>query len=303
MNNKIANWDSLSEKDKAKAQELLKGEPGLNPAVVHPAAKFFQENGWVKIDKYIDNNMANLLYHHVQLEVKRLSWFEENSIEVADDIHGTFSDTQAPGDFSKYGDPIFDALLSLGTEKMCELTGKDLIPTYSYHRLYTQGTELKRHKDRPSCEISTTLCLGYDNSNVDANKYPDWDWPMYVGPKDGEEGTDGLPIHMKPGDMLIYRGDVVEHWREPLWGLNHAQVFLHYNEKDGQYHIPFDGRPMLGLPGSFRSVEAKNKNDDNEPVLESLKKDVEIQWDEADIVGREKDEKKERLDNPKKIIY
>ena len=302
MNKHIANWDSLSDKEKEKAQELLKGEPGLNPAVVHPAAKFFQENGWVKIDKYIDDNMANLLYHHVQLETKRLSYFEENDIEADQDIHGTFTDHQAPGDFSKYGDPIFDALLSLGTEKMCELTGKDLIPTYSYHRLYTQGTELKRHKDRPSCEISTTLCLGYDNSNVDAKKYPDWDWPMFVGPKDGEVGTEGMPIHMKPGDMLIYRGDIVEHWREPFWGLNHAQVFLHYNEKDGQYHIPFDGRPLLGLPGSFRSKEAKNKNNnlndgEYEKVLTSLKKNIEVDYDE-DVENT-----KESLENPKKIIY
>ena len=259
MNKSIANWDTLSDEEKKKAAELLKGQPALNPATVHPAAKFFEENGWVKIEKYIDTNMANLLYHHIQLEAKRLSYFEENSIEVAEDIHGTFTDSQAPGDFSKYGDPIFDALLSLGTEKMCELTGKDLIPTYSYHRLYTQGTELKRHKDRPSCEISTTLCIGYDNSNVDASKYPDWDWPMFVGPKSGEKGTDGMPIHMKPGDMLIYRGDVVEHWREPLWGNNHAQVFLHYNEKDGQYHIPYDGRPLLGMPATFRSEESIEK--------------------------------------------
>ena len=153
-------------------------------------------------------------------------------------------------------DKIFDVIL------MNELTGKELIPTYSYHRLYTTGTELKRHKDRPSCEISTTLCLGYDNSNVDKKTYSDWDWPMFVGPKTGEKGTDGMPIHMKPGDMLIYRGDVVEHWREPLWGNNHAQVFLHYNEKDGQYNIPYDGRPLLGMPGTFRSKEALDKNDD-----------------------------------------
>ncbi len=264
MNKLIANWDSLSKDEQEKAQKLLEGQPGLNPAVVHPAAKFFEENGWVKIEKYIDTNMANLLYHHIQLEAKRLSFFEEQDIMADEQIHGTFTDKQAPGDFSKYGDPIFDALLSLGTEKMNELTGKELVPTYSYHRLYTQGTELTRHKDRPSCEISTTLCIGYDNSNVDASKYPDWDWPMYVGPKSGEKGTEGLPIHMKPGDMLIYRGDVVEHWREPLWGLNHAQVFLHYNEKNGQYDIPYDGRPLLGMPASFRSQEALSKNEDEE---------------------------------------
>jgi len=275
MNKSIANWDTLSDEEKKKAAELLKGQPALNPATVHPAAKFFEENGWVKIEKYIDTNMSNLLYHHIQLEAQRLAYLEDNSIEADADFNGTFGDTQAPGDFSKYGDPIFDALLSLGTEKLSELTGKDLIPTYSYHRLYTQGTELKRHKDRPSCEISTTLCIGYDNSNVDASKYPDWDWPMFVGPKDGAEGTNGMPIHMKPGDMLIYRGDIVEHWREPLWGNNHAQLFMHYNEKEGQYNIMFDGRPLLGMESSFRDYENKKSN----PVPEENSSVTEINLD------------------------
>ena len=285
MNQKIGNWDTLSDEEKTKATELLKGQPSLNPATVHPAAKFFEENGWVKIDKYIDENMANLLYHHVQLEAQRLSYFEEHAIEVAEDIHGTFTDAQAPGDFSKYGDPIFDTLLSMGAEKVCELTGKDLVPTYSYHRLYTMGTELERHKDRPSCEISTTLCVGYDNSNVDASKYPDWDWPMYVGPKDGEKGTDGMPIHMKPGDMLIYRGDAVEHWRDQLWGNNHAQVFLHYNEKDGQYDIPYDGRPLLGMPFMFRS------------------KDALLRHEELDKNNNDKVEEKTDIEKFEKVIY
>ncbi len=267
MNNKIANWDTLTDEEKKKATQALKGTPSLNPAVVHPAAKFFEENGWVKIEKYIDVSMANLLYHHIQLEAQRLSYLEEIGFEPNEGIYGTFTDHQAPGDFSKYGDPIFDSLLSLGTEKMNELTGKELIPTYSYHRLYTMGTELKRHKDRASCEISTTLCVGYDNSNVDANTYPDWDWPMFVGPKDGEKGTDGMPIHMKPGDMIIYRGDAIEHWREPLWGNNHAQVFLHYNEKEGQYDIPFDGRPLLGMTGDFRSKESMDKQEPLKPGL------------------------------------
>ena len=34
--------------------------------------------------------------------------------------------------------------------------------------LYKQGDELKRHKDRPSCEISTTLNLGGDP------------WPIFI---------------------------------------------------------------------------------------------------------------------------
>jgi hypothetical protein len=75
---------------------------------------------------------------------------------------------------------------------------------------------------------------------------------MFVKEKNGKE----IPVHMKPGDMIIYRGCELEHWREPYWGKNHAQVFLHYNEKGGQYDIPNDGRPILGMPASFRDEKS-----------------------------------------------
>ena len=272
MEKYIENWKDLTEEQQKIATEQFKGNPGLNAAVVHPAAKFFEEHNWVKIDNFIDINMCNLLYHHIQLETKRLNYYEEKGIDIDEDIHGTFKDSQAPGVFSKYGDPIFDALLSLSLQKMQELTALDLVPTYSYHRLYTQGTELKKHKDSISCEISTTLCLGYDNSNVDKKMYPDWDWPIFVKEKNDQV----LPIHMKPGDMLIYRGCEIEHWREPLMGKNHAQVFLHYNEKNGRFNVPNDGRPILGMEGKLRSQSAMKLQDtnyeDKEQKTESVKK-------------------------------
>jgi hypothetical protein len=169
------------------------------------------------------------------------------------DIHGKFDDIQALGDFSKYGDPIFDSILDLKTKEMCELTGMNLIPNYTYHRLYTTNTELKRHKDRASCEISTTVCIGYNS---------DYNWPMFVGPKDGEKGTKGNPIHLEPGDMIIYKGYDIEHWREPFKGINHAQLFMHYNRKDGPFEYneeinKFDGRPILGLTGNHRNQFSK----------------------------------------------
>ena len=212
-------------------------------------AEFFEKNGWIKIESFIDSNICNILYTYVTLEAERLNYLENNDIEKDEEIYGTFNDIQSPGDFSKYGDLIFDTLLIMGLEKISTLIEKNLIPTYSYHRLYTTGTELKKHTDRPSCEISTTLCLGYNVSNIDVKKYPDWDWPMFVKTKEGNE----LPIHLKPGDMIIYRGCEVEHWREPFEGLNHAQVFLHYNEKNGDYDNLYDNRPMLGLPSSFKN--------------------------------------------------
>ena len=39
--------------------------------------------------------------------------------------------------------------------EMEKVTGLKLYPAYTYARIYKKGDELKRHKDRFSCEIST----------------------------------------------------------------------------------------------------------------------------------------------------
>jgi len=74
MKKYIHNWDELTEEQKKNAEAQFKGNPAMNASVVHPAAKFFEEHRWVKIDRFIDTNMANLLYHHIQLETARLNY-------------------------------------------------------------------------------------------------------------------------------------------------------------------------------------------------------------------------------------
>ena len=69
---------------------------------------------------------------------------------------------------------------------------------YSYARIYKNGDVLARHKDRYSCEISTTLNLGGDS------------WPIYLDPT-GKQGQAGIKVDLEPGDMLIYSGCELEH--------------------------------------------------------------------------------------------
>ena len=112
--------------------------------------------------------------------------------------------------------------------------GVKLIETYSYARIYKKGDELKRHKDRPSCEISTTMNLGGNP------------WPIYLEPD--------IKLTLESGDMLMYRGCELEHWRKPFEGEDCGQVFLHYNDANGENakQNKFDGRPILGLPSYFK---------------------------------------------------
>jgi len=162
-------------------------------------------------------------------------------------------DEQIPDTYCSYGDIAMETLLLKCQSGMEKATGLKLYPAYTYARIYKKGDELKRHKDRFSCEISTTMNLGGD------------DWPIYLSPNqnvgapDGKKITSsskakGIKVDLKPGDMLIYRGVELEHWREKFKGKECVQVFLHYNNRKtaGAKNNMFDKRPHLGLPSWFK---------------------------------------------------
>jgi hypothetical protein len=168
--------------------------------------------------------------------------------DYREDWDGRFGDPQIPNSYNCYGDPLMETLLVNLLPNMTEYTGKKLVPTYSYWRFYQLQDELVRHKDRESCEISTTICLGYDVSNVDQSIYPNYNWPMWVQDINGNE----VPVGLNPGDMIVYKGCALDHWREPYKGNNHAQVFLHYNDADNLNNNKFDGRPIIAIPKYFQ---------------------------------------------------
>ena len=208
------------------------------------------------VNNAISPDICQLLYYYQKLATRRLIFLEQQSKEVKDKflvddrndlIYGDFNDIQSPGTYSCYGDLIFDTLNLMLLPKMEEITGMKLIPTYSYHRLYKHGDELKKHRDRKSCDISTTVCLGNDVSNLSKEKQKDYAWPIWVA-------SETLLPHkapLKPGDMLVYRGERLDHWRLPFDGVNNGQVFLHYNKAEDKDNL-YDGRPELGLTSGFK---------------------------------------------------
>jgi len=210
---------------------------------------YFRDNSYVVIRNFIDSNLAALLYRYTITQTIRADFMYTHAREdYRPNWDGEFGDGQIDYSYNHYGDAMFDTLLEASLPMMNEYTGMELVPTYSYYRFYQQGDILERHKDRESCEISTTLCLGYNASNVDQKEFPDYNWPMWVQAKNGDE----LPVAMAPGDMIIYRGHDIDHWREPYKGMNHSQVFLHYNDANGPFNIKYDGRPVLGIPKNFQ---------------------------------------------------
>jgi len=118
------------------------------------------------------------------------------------------------GDTYFYGDPLMESLMINKLDIMQKETGLELLCTYAFWRMYTINADLKKHRDRASCEISVTVMIGSDETK----------WPIFMN---------GTEINMEPGDAVMYLGCELEHWREEFKGDWHAQTFLHYVDKNG----------------------------------------------------------------------
>ena len=194
----------------------------------------FKEKNYVVIKNAISKDKADFLFRYFKLkrEVAKTmfarKWLSPYSTEW-----GQWNCPQIPNTYVMYGDVAFDCLLEELRSVVSQHTELDLVEQYSFARLYKKGDELKRHKDRYSCEISTTLNLGGDL------------WPIFI--EHWREPFDGEIC----GQVFF-----------------HYNTSAHAQEHDNRY----DGRPHLGLPDNFvnkrlyKFPDGKVKELDNEEL-------------------------------------
>ena len=202
----------------------------------------FQKDHYLVIKKAISKELANFLYNYFSIKKDVAhTILHSGFVSPYTEYFGHWNDTQVPNSYAHYADIAMDSLLLKVQPIMEQHTKIKLIPTYSYARIYNKGNELKRHKDRSSCEISTTMNLGGDV------------WPIFIKLNNKKN----VQVILEPGDMLVYKGCILEHWREPFQGDECCQVFLHYNNALFDYaeENKYDKRPHLGLPPWFKKTK------------------------------------------------
>jgi len=163
-----------------------------------------EKNNYIFIPRFIDPERAK------KIGAEYESFSEYNELG---------GDDQAPNSRSMYDYRSALELLCELTPEVSKLSGVTVLPTYSYIRVYQTGDDLKKHSDRPSCEISVTLNLGGD-----------CDWPIYIERPDGSVAS----MIMQPGDAMLYLGCKADHWRDAIPGSKCVQVFLHYVDSKGE---------------------------------------------------------------------
>jgi len=167
--------------------------------------KYFEETGYIVLENVMPPDVCNKFVDHMF------------------DLHKRgklSSDGQCPLSDSIYNDEIFkNALVGL-SEPVSNIVGKKLLPSYTYARIYRTGEVLEPHVDRPACEVSITLTLGYKAENI---------WPIFFD----EEKRISVVIDV--GSAVVYKGCIITHWREVFQGEWQVQLFLHYVDAHGPY--------------------------------------------------------------------
>ena len=190
------------------------------------------QDKYVRVPGMIDGPLLDVVYQYALMRARN------NDMQDGD--------VQVAGTPIARGDRLMETLLEYLRPKMEAATERQLHPTYSCFRVYKHGDSLAPHTDRPACEFSVTMTLGYES---------DKQWPIYVGNKLFNKG-----LVMNPGDAVIYKGCELQHWRKRFEGKHHAQVFLHYVDANGPYRDQiYDGRP--GGLGTFTFAKGDKASD------------------------------------------
>jgi hypothetical protein len=194
------------------------------------SANVFEKNGCVRVNEFLDLHTVSIVSQYFENRIRRGEWVEGNE------------GVQAASKLFYYADPLIEALMLACKAGVEEVTGKELLPTYSYSRVYQPGEELVPHIDRPSCEVSVTVNIATMGEIS----------PIYM-----QYGGNPVEEHLlNPGDAVVYKGCEARHWRNPLKdGQLNVQFMLHYVDKNGPNaeHVK-DKRPAYGMISKTRRL-------------------------------------------------
>jgi hypothetical protein len=229
--------------------------------------KDFQDNGYVVLRNFIPKEIIDMTMDAWKCIENRPEW-NDTFFAVEDDIIHDSPKSSLRKSQGCYSFPPSVSLHRWLRDNLDKVIDMQLVETYAYSRKYERGAYLKAHSDRPSCEVSATICLKYKTDDNTPWKIWVQKDENYINHARGEgqeiffekmqniphRDRKGTPISLEVGDLLLYQGPNAVHWRDTLLGDHSYHMFLHFINHGGQinsfdkFHQPWtrkrsDGRP------------------------------------------------------------
>jgi hypothetical protein len=208
---------------------------------------FFMENRYVVLKNFIPQEVIDMA-----MDVwKTIESNEDYMSAIFDLEEDIIASSPIDSLFKSHGahtSPMGVMMHNYLTKKLKDKIDMQLQETYTYTRKYDRGAYLNAHTDRPSCEVSATFCLDYksddntpwkiwvknDKNYITDEKgipYPhDWVVETSQGvPIRKRKETPGIKsISLEVGDLLLYQGPNVIHWRDTFVGEYSYHMFCHW---------------------------------------------------------------------------
>lgn len=142
------------------------------------------------------------------------------------------------------------------TSRMCEVTGRRLVPTYAFFRVYQSGDVCTVHSDRPSCEHSLSMPLAYSDGIVwdfeIGRNYYELETASNIPVADDFQQESYSTVMLNPGDAILYKGVNYRHGRvKPNPNRWSAHLFLHWVDTEGPYKEWAFDRQVMPPVGDF----------------------------------------------------
>lgn len=128
-------------------------------------------------------------------------------------------DDQVPTRRSQHNAGLFSAVHSQLADLVQKVANTPLKPSYCYMSVYPKGSILAKHTDRAQCVWNASITF----SRTDKI------WPIYVEGKKGEAA-----LYADIGEVVVYRGTEIPHWRKALPEGTATVCFFHFVDQDYQ---------------------------------------------------------------------
>ena len=209
--------------------------------IVADAANSYWDDGYLALKAFVPSQVARLFLANLKSDLVKAR-VPINSLKRSSNL----LQREAIELYGMHYAPMAAFLWGM-TPAIGKVIGRNLLPTYSYFRIYRQGDICRVHSDRYSCEHSVSLLLASSD---------DRPWPLEIGhghvnvPKaraDSDFRTEGYDsVAMSPGDAVLYQGVHRLHGRiTPNPNRWSAHLFLHWVDVDGPYsQHAFDGQTV-----------------------------------------------------------
>ncbi len=201
---------------------------------------FFMENRYLVLKNFVPKEVIEMAMD-VWKTIEHQPHMHDAIFELEEDIIYKSPEYSLFKSHGCHSSPMGVMMHNYLTKRLNEFLDLSLQETYVYSRKYDRGAYLTAHLDRPSCEVSSTLCLDYKSDDYvsdDEGKQYDHDYIQSISQsvpiRKRKEDPSMKCITLEVGDMLLYQGPNVIHWRDTFVGDYTYHMFCHWINELGR---------------------------------------------------------------------